>query len=681
MSTHQPQYLGDADDVLVLEGGRIARHNDYRSLLASGMDFSTVVYDDTPSPPPPASAKSVLERGSTSGSSAQQRQQRAAAARGISETTTIKGNGAVSYGATSAVIKGIRGKGAGVREADEDRRGSAGQHGMAVYGQYCKACGIWTVAATLAISIVSQVVSVSKEAVLAHWSGSFVQGGDANAYLCAYAAVCLATACMTCLRFLMVCWMGLKGSRALHQALLDAITATHLRFFQVTSGGRIISRFSSDCDTLDLSIPTTLASFADAFLAMCTAFTVVAVATPAFILFVPPMAYAYYRIQQEYRVPSVALKRLDSACKSPLLSHFAQTLDGLVSAQGLCMAPRLQWRVFELADACSAARLCWDATNRWLGIHLDLLGASAVLLSALLTVLLRNFGGGAGVAGLALSYALTITRTLSFGVRAATAMENQFNAVDRIGEFAALPHEENAAELQRWQAAGGHQEANGSTGGSELAVQVEQVQARYSAELPAALKGVSLSIAAGERIGICGRTGCGKSTLALTLIRVVEASEGRILLRGKDIRAMPLQQLRSDITVIPQDAHLFSGTIRQAIDPSGTADDARIWEVIREVGLQEAISALPGGLSGPVQLQGANWSAGQRQLVCVARAMLTGAHTFVFDEATANVDMQSDAVIQELVEQKLQDKTVIIIAHRLEDVLRYSTRYIILKLP
>eukprot|EP00953_Heterococcus_sp_UTEX-ZZ885_P009898 5797-Heterococcus_DN1.PRE.1 len=387
-----------------------------------------------------------------------------------------------------------------------------------------------------------------------------------------------------------------------------------------------------------MTIPTSLSSFADAFLTMLTAVAVVAAATPAFVVCVPPVAYLYYRTQQvsqqllsvtvisstnvsinyaalhilqynvglshmqhalsnkgvsHYRIASVPLKRLDTACKSPLLSHFSQTLDGL---------------------------------PRWLGARLDLLGAAVVLLTALLTVLLRTSsaasssasslgGSSAGSAGLALSYALTITRTLSFGVRAATAMENQFNAVERIEEFTVL-QQEPQVQLQQQLVVSSSSSGNGSSDGISL----HQVHARYAEGLPSVLKGVSLNIARGERIGVCGRTGSGKScrccsaatnsahsnvalvasaestlntaavllarrqllicltrhihaqtvakhtahavqkqfarfaatlehyTLALSIIRIAETFQGSIKLGGLDVASIPLQQLRSEVS-------------------------------------------------------------------------------------------------------------------------------------
>ncbi|CAM9571125.1 unnamed protein product, partial [Hapterophycus canaliculatus] len=301
--------------------------------------------------------------------------------------------------------------------------------------------------------------------------------------------------------------------------------------------------------------------------------------SPAVLLFIFPIALSYYRIRQTYHASAKELKRLDSATKSPIYSHFQETLDGLASVQAYAIEQKMRRKNFFLVDANARARFTWDVANRWLGTRLDFLGALVVFFAALMAVLAAG-KVSPGMVGLGLSYALTITWTLSAGVRSSTALENQFNSVERVQEFIGLEQEEKSSTLvplffslmaQR-PATQGPWPSDG--------LEVRNVYARHRPDLPPVLNGVSLSVRRGERIGICGRSGSGKSSLALALVRVVECFRGGIFLDGKDIRELPLALLRSGVTVISQDSYLFSGSVREAVDPLGKCSDARIWDII-----------------------------------------------------------------------------------------------------
>ncbi|CAM9744809.1 unnamed protein product, partial [Ectocarpus fasciculatus] len=518
-----------------------------------------------------------------------------------------------------------------------------------VYIGYLKACGTVVVSVALAISVFAQLVDVSKEIVLAYWSDS--QTKRSGLYLTWYSLVCLSVVAMNVARFFVVCWLGLRGSESLHRSLLSKVMGAPLPFFQVTDTGRITSRFASDFDSIDLVIPTSLSSFMDAGTCVCsclsllidvppgaeTALTMLAAvgvvvgASPAMLFAIFPVALAYHRVQRTYRLAAKELKRLDSATKSPIYSHFQETLDGLSSIQAYAIEENMRRKNFFMVDANARARLTWDATNRWLGIRLDLLGALVVFLATLMAVLAGR--SSPGMVGLGLSYALTITRTLSFGVRSSTALENQFNSVERVQEFIGLAQEEEDSHEAESSGRGPATRRPWPSSGIEL----RDVDARHRPDLPPVLNGVTLSVKCGERVGICGRSGSGKSSLALALVRVVECCRGGVFLDGQDIKELPLALLRSGVTVISQDAHLFSGNVREAIDPLGQCSDARIWEILGMVGLRDAVVDLPLGLVTSVSERGANWSAGQRQLLCIARAMVNQPGVLVFDEATANV--------------------------------------------
>ncbi|CAM9598026.1 unnamed protein product, partial [Phaeothamnion confervicola] len=569
---------------------------------------------------------------------------------------------------------------------EEDRSGGGAD--WAVFADYFRECGYRAVAAALVVALLAQLVSVLKEVVLARWSDA-PSSASTHAYLTAYALFCLGTAVGLCLRFVAVCHMGLVGSERLHRRLLDSVLGAPMAFFQRTSGGRIVSRFASDMDSVDLVIPTMLASSADAVLSMLAAVCVVVVAAPGAALLVGPVALAYHRVQGYYRVTSRELKRVDGATKTPVLSHLQQTLDGLAS--GYRIERHMTSRAFFFIDANTRARVCWDAVNRWLGIRLDALGAAVVLGAALHAVWASRRGGhgfaggfvdgagvgasSAGTVGLGLSYALTITRVLGFGVRSSTALENVFNSVERIGELVRLPPESDC----RGGSGGGSGAAGGPVGPDWPARRVEFADAvlRHRENLPPAVRGVAFGVAAGEVVGLCGRTGCGKSTLALALVRMVECIGGGVLGDGIDVRDVSLEVLRSRITLVPQDSVMLSGTVREALDPFERRADAYIWELLSDLGLKAAVADTGRGLDAPVAAGGSNWSAGQRQLFGIARALCCAPRVLVLDESTASVDSKAAAAVRRTIRARCCSGgsggggggiIVLVVAHRVADM-------------
>ncbi|CAM9113305.1 unnamed protein product [Choristocarpus tenellus] len=644
MSTHQEQYLEDADNIILIKDGSVKMGEDLHLLPDVGKGLTVFKATDASEDGGRDSKRKPLFSGT------------AAPPQNNSKeviSNTMREN---CYSCLHQVQHKLSKEFMDQVNADRIKGGVS----LSVYTAYMRACGAQAVVVTIIVSLLAQIVSVSKEYVLALWSDT--SDGPSSApvmtYLSAYSTVCLVVVMINCIRFFVMCWFGLRASTTLHQSLLLQVLGAPLRFFQVTESGRITSRFASDFDTIDMVIPTTVASFADALLTMLTAVGVLVGTTPAFLIFIGPIALSYYRVQLRYRITAKELKRLDSATKSPIYSHLEETLDGLSSVQAYRTTEKMTQKNFSLVDANMRARLCWDATNRWLGIRLDLLGALTVFLAALLAILVGN--ASPGIVGLGLSYALTITRTLSFGVRSSTAMENHFNSVERVQEFISLEQEQQEGD--------GVEEEVDDVWPSEK-VDVKDLYARYCADLPPVLKGVSFSFRTGERVGICGRTGSGKSTLAMALIRGLDCYEGSVTMDGRNVNGVPLKLLRSRVTVISQDAHLFSGTVREIIDPMGKCSDAKIWDIVEMVGMKSLLGELSLGLDSPVSHRGSNWSAGQRQLLCIARAMVNEPRVMVFDEATANVDAQTDAMIQELIQSHLSNAAVMIIAHRLEDII------------
>jgi len=369
------------------------------------------------------------------------------------------------------------------------------------------------------------------------------------------------------------------------------------------------------------------------------------------------MGFFYNSVQQYYRASSRELKRLDSIARSPVYSHFSESLNGLSTIRAYKAQGRFLEQNADRIDESQKAYYCLQSSNRWLSVRLELLGALVVYLSALLVVLGRE-RIDPGLAGLCMTNALSVTGWLSWMVRSSTELEMQMNAMERVLEYLAVPTEappviaESRPE-ERWPAKG--------------AIDLNNLCVKYRHDL--VLKGINCHINHGEKIGIVGRTGAGKSTLVISLFRLVEPASGFIKIDGLDIGQIGLEDLRSKLSIIPQDAVLFSGSIRSNLDPFKRHQDIELWQVLDKIGLKKLCEESNEKLDMVVSEGGSNLSAGQKQLIALGRALLRKSRVLILDEATSSVDQQTDAMIQQTVRDEFKDSTVLAIAHRLNTIL------------
>jgi ABC-type multidrug transport system fused ATPase/permease subunit len=459
---------------------------------------------------------------------------------------------------------------------------------------------------------------------------------------------------------------GIKAGRSMHDKMLKSILKAPVRFFDSTPVGRIIQRFSRDIESVDVYLQWSFISVVDCILQVIVSVCLIITLVPAMIFVIVPVLYAYYIIQKNYRSPAREAKRLDSVARSPRYSHFKETLQGLVVIRSYY---KENWFLESFYDKLAESQKMFYSNymlNRWFSSRIPLVGGIISISTAVGITLSAYYGlMTAGTAGLVTIYSLSFWAYLNWGVRMFADIESRMTSIERLKYFANIPPETsvfkktadksfNTIDHQTWPTRG------------EIIVQ--NIKVRYADHLPQVLKGVSFKAISGTKLGIIGRTGSGKSTLFQTLFRFIELEEGRILIDDVDIATVPLEILRTKVAIIPQDPTLFMGTIRNNLDRFNEYNDDLIISALKHTGLYSFVESLPKGIHSEVNEGGQNFSLGQKQLLCLARALLLNTKIIIMDEATASIDVQSDALLQKVIREELMGVTMLIIAHRLETV-------------
>ncbi|XP_024116451.1 multidrug resistance-associated protein 7 [Oryzias melastigma] len=482
---------------------------------------------------------------------------------------------------------------------------------------------------------------------------------DVRFYLTVYGSIGAANTVFTAIRAFLFAYGVIRAASVIHNRLLDQILQATLTFFDTTPLGRILNRFSSDLYIVDDSLPFNLNIMLATVFGMLGLLVVICYGLPWVLVPLVPLALLYYRIQHYYRHTSRELKRLCSLTLSPVYSHFSETVTGLGTIRASASSARFEEENARRLEQSQRCLFLSNAVMQWLQIRLQLLGVAVVTSLAVIAVLQHQLSSvDPGLVGLSLSYALSITTLLAGLISSFTQTEMQLVSVERTEEYSCSlqtePQGHNAQLPPSWPERG--------------MVEFRDVVLAYRENLPNALDGVSLLVRPGEKIGIVGRTGSGKSTMFLALFRMVEINRGQILLDQLDVATVGLAQLRSRLAIIPQDPFLFSGTIRENLDPCGRHQDQQLLEVLDHCHLLAVVGRM-GGLQAEVGERGKRLSAGQRQLLCLARALLTQAKILCIDEATACVDQKTDTLLQQTIREKFQDKTVLTIAHRINTIM------------
>ncbi|GAB1195744.1 hypothetical protein APSETT444_005007 [Aspergillus pseudonomiae] len=513
--------------------------------------------------------------------------------------------------------------------------------------------------------------------------------GDVNVayYLGVYAILGFLYIIISLAREGVLFWGSLHASNQIHKRLLNAVMHAKFKFFDSTPLGQLMNRFSKDVEAVDQEVAPAAIGMLHCLASVVMIVALISVIMPGFLIAAVFISLVYFALGAVYLNSSRDLKRLESVQRSPLYQQFGETLNGIVTIRAYGDGPRFIVDNHRRINDYNRPHIYLWASNRWLALRVDFTGALVSFFTAVF-VLLSIGKIDAGAAGLALTYAVTFTEHVLWLVRLYSEVQQNMNSVERVKEY--LEVEQEAAAV----ISDSRPPAHWPSGG---AVEFANYTTRYRPDLDPVLRNVSFTVQPGEKVGIVGRTGAGKSSLALALFRGLEAEKGRIVIDNVDIGSIGLRDLRESITIVPQDPTLFTGTIRSNLDPFNLFTDEQIFTALRRVHLigsgtsgtatpvtsfAEPLATANGtgvldnkniflNLETPISESGSNLSQGQRQLMCLARALLKEPKVLMMDEATASIDYNTDARIQETL-RELRDSTIITIAHRLQTIIDYD---------
>jgi len=666
--THQVEFLHGANLILVMRNGSIVQQGRFDELLEAGLDFESLVEahneslgkvnptekvpeveDVEPLLLNSISASSHLERLPSS------RNYRSNSSRknpeiGRSPSTA---NGANADGNTPEANKSLK--------LIEEEERSTGSVGLAVYWLYLTtAYGGALALLILIIQIIWQGLLLAGDYWVAYETGTNAKYFDPKRFIFVYGT--LAVLCALCVfgRALLIAIMSLMTSQDFYLRMLRSLFRAPMSFFDTTPSARILSRASTDQASIDILIPLILGStLAVAFTSIGILVVVVQV-TWQILALIAPLAYVYYRYQAYFIKSSRELTRLDAVTKAPVIHHFDETVAGFITIRCFKQERRFVEKNIECVNSNLRMDFHNSGANEWIGFRLEMIGTVVLCASALLLVSLPASYIKPESVGLSLSYGLLLNNVLFITVYLLCLLENKMVAVERVSHYIDLPTEaplyvENRRPASNWPTKG--------------TIVLENIKLRYRPSTPLVLNGISVTFKGGSKVGVVGRTGSGKSTLVLALFRLVELSGGRISIDGVDISSIGLNDLRTRLSIIPQEPTLFDGTIRTNLDPTSQYSDEEIWEALRKCQLSDIVKLLPLRLESPVLENGENYSVGQRQLFCLGRALLKQSRILVLDEATASVDTETDTMIQNTVRKEFANCTVLSIAHRIPTVM------------
>ncbi|CAL8127080.1 unnamed protein product [Orchesella dallaii] len=701
--THQLQFLKSVNKIMLMDNGKVQIEGNYTDLLTSGIDFAQLLQteedktDSTPNISPlkrtsfgrsrtlsDASVSSVTSRSSIIKKSSITVASGEGSLLGNAytyddmsdsedEEDSISPDGSPSK---KSMISGVNRKASVAKSIDGpkavEEASSAGSVKLSLYWKYFKSgSGFFSFFMMVLFNVITQILFSGADWWLNFWTKTQEENyeipvePDSSLYelynntdiqVYTYSGIIAALFVASMVRTLLFFSICMNASIKLHDAMFKGIIRSPIRFFEVNPIGRLLGRFSKDCGIMDDILPICFFDTVEIFLNVIGILVIVGLVNPILLAPAAVLFLIFYFLRRFYLRTARSVKRLEGVARSPVFSHLTTSLYGLTTIRAFRAEDEFCKQFDDHQDMHTSSWFLFIATTRWFGIWLDWL--SVVFIAFVSFSFMLSAQDGAQV-GLAVSSAMMLTGMLQWGVRQSAEVENQMVSVERVLEYTKIPPElplestPDKTPPKEWP-------ENGE-------IVMRDVQLGYGDDAPV-LKNITCTFKSKEKVGIVGRTGAGKSSLITAIFRIAEPT-GVIEIDGINVLQIGLHDLRSKISIIPQDPVLFTGTLRKNLDPFSNYNDEEIWRVLEEVHLADEVRQTSAGLSVEVTEGGGNFSVGQRQLVCLGRAILRKNKILVLDEATANVDPETDALIQKTIRTKFLECTVLTVAHRLHTVI------------
>uniref|UniRef100_A0AAR2L7B4 ATP-binding cassette sub-family C member 5 n=1 Tax=Pygocentrus nattereri TaxID=42514 RepID=A0AAR2L7B4_PYGNA len=659
--THQLQYLEFCDEILLLENGEIKEAGTHRTLMKAKGRYAQLITNFQLE-----QSSERKEEASTIPSDSRQEGQDDSKANGIVNPAfdmsdeKVNPDDSVKEGKDQLVTKEVS---------------QEGSVTLRTYHRYCMAAGGYFLLLFVILIFILLVGSTAfSNWWLSYWlhegsgvntlfllflsegSGNISENPDLGFYQMIYGVTVIAMLVLSVAKGYTFTKVTLHASSKLHDTMFKRILASPMSFFDTTPTGRMINRFSKDQDEIDAVLPFNMENFLQFCLMVTYTILTVCIVFPYLLIAVAVLGVIFTVILYIFQRSIREMKRMENVSRSPWISLTTSVI------QGLSTIHAYNKRAFKVvSDHNSNHFLMFNCGTRWLSFWLDFLSATVALLVALLVVLTPNDAINPAIKGLALSYTIQLTGMLQYVVRLSTEVEAKFTSVERLQEYITGCVSEAPRKVKDVSIPSGWPQ--------EGAITFKDYSMRYRENTPIVLDNLNLAIKPREKLGIVGRTGSGKSSLGVALFRLVEPAGGTILIDNVDTSTLGLQDLRSQLSIIPQDPVLFIGTIRYNLDPFNNYSDEEIWMALEKTYMKETISKLPEKLESAVVENGENFSVGERQLMCMARALLRNSKIILLDEATASIDSETDSLIQHTIRDAFQHCTMLTIAHRINTVL------------
>ncbi|VFQ75835.1 unnamed protein product [Cuscuta campestris] len=649
--THQVEFLPAADLILVMENGRIAQAGTFEDLLKHNIGFEVLV----------GAHNQALESILTAENSSRPSENLVTNCDFDTDSNIDSEFPYIKQDSEHNLSVEITENDGKLVHDEEREKGSIGKEVYLAYLTLVKR------GAFVPIIILAQLSFQVLQVASNYWMAWACPRGNEEPLtskmkfiLLIYILLSVGSALCVLLRATLLATTGLQTAEKVFRNMLHSILRAPMAFFDSTPTGRILNRASTDQSVLDLEMAGKLGWCAFSVIQLLGTVAVMSQAAwEVFVIFIPVTAICVW--YQQYYIPTAReLARLAGIERAPILHHFAESLSGAATIRAFGQNKRFFDANLCLIDNHSRPWFHNVSAMEWLSFRLNQLSNFVFAFSLVLLVTLPEGFIDPSIAGLAVTYGINLNVLQATVIWNICNAENKMISVERILQYSNLASEapmiiEDCRPPDNWPETG--------------SILFKNLQIRYAEHLPSVLKHITCNFPGRKKIGVVGRTGSGKSTLIQAIFRIVEPREGSIIIDDVDICKIGLHDLRSRLSIIPQDPTLFEGTVRGNLDPIEKYSDTQIWEALDKCQLGDIIRAKTDKLESTVVENGENWSVGQRQLLCLGRALLKKSSILVLDEATASVDAATDALIQNVISQEFRDQTVVTIAHRIHTVI------------